>query len=46
MCIFLTNELDWNDLFYYLSNETFNQIEQKIDHLDQNGQWFISKWNI
>jgi hypothetical protein len=30
------------DLFDYLWNQTFSQIEQKIDHLDQNGQWFIS----
>jgi len=30
------------DLFDYLWNQTFSQIEQKIDHLDQNAQWFIS----
>jgi hypothetical protein len=37
---FLTNELDYNDLFDYLSNWTSSQVKQKIDHLGQNDQWF------
>jgi hypothetical protein len=34
------------ELFDYLSNWTSNQIEQKIEHLVQNGQWVLLKWDI
>jgi len=39
---YLVGELDYNDVFDYLSNCTSNQIEQKIDHYDQNGQWVLT----
>jgi len=43
---FLISELDYNKLFDYLSNWTFNQVEQKIDHLSQNDQHVSIKWDI
>jgi len=42
----LTNELDYNDLFDYLSNWKSSEVQQKIDYLGQNGQWVPIKWNI
>ncbi len=43
---FLINELDYNDLFDYLSNETYSQVEQKNNHLGQNGEWVLIKCDI
>jgi len=43
---FLINEFDYNKRFDYLSNWTFNQVEQKIDHFSQNDQWVLIKWEI
>jgi hypothetical protein len=34
---FLSNELDYNDLFGYLLNQIFNQVEPKTNHL--NKKW-------
>jgi hypothetical protein len=42
---FLINELDYNDLFDYLSNETYTQVEQKNNHLGQNEQWVLITWS-
>ncbi len=36
---FLINELDYNDIFDYLSNETYSQVQQKNNHFGQNDQW-------
>lgn len=41
--VFLSSGLNQNDLFDFLLNQTSNQIEQKIDHLEKNGQ---CKWDI
>jgi hypothetical protein len=43
---FLISEFDWKFLFDHLSNWTYNQVEQNIDNLTQNGEKMLIKWDI
>jgi hypothetical protein len=42
----LTNELDYNDLFNYLSNWIANQVEQKTNTFCQNSQQVLFYWDV